>query len=148
MSRHYSAKSARVRTRGSVSVEAVLIIPAFLVFLALLAAIGRTAMVRDDIHAAVVMGARVASMQTNSTDGKTAATQAISAHLARDGTPCVDREIVVNAAALDLPPGQSGSVTATVTCVVLLSDLGVPGLPGKLTSSESFSTAIDIYAER
>jgi len=135
----------RHTSRGSISIEAVLIIPAFLLFLALIAAIGRTAAVRADVHASVVEGARIASMQTGSVQGQTAAEDAIRAHLAQEGVTCLRLDISINSQALDLPPGQPGSVSATVTCVVPLADLAVPGLPGDVTITESFDSALDTY---
>ena len=126
--------------------EAVLIIPAFLLFLALIAAIGRTASTQADIHAAAVEGARIASLATGSTAGTTTAHSAAQAHLTREGVTCLALDIVVDAAALDLPPGYPGTVSVTITCVVPLSDLGVPGLPGQITLRDHFTTPIDPYS--
>ena len=134
-----------MRTVGSVSIEAVLIIPAFLLFLVLILAIGRIAMVKADLHASVVNAARVASMETCSWCADTAARTAITTTLVADKVPCLDPDIVINAAALDQPPGQPGSVSASITCVVQLSDLGVPGMPGQIRITSSFATSIDPY---
>jgi len=130
------------------SIEAVLVIPAFLLFLALIAGIARTAAVRSDVHAAVVEGARIASLETSSTRGESAARDAIVAHLAQQGVTCRALDVTVEAAALDQPPGRPGSVTAAVRCVVPLADLAVPGLPGQVEVAESFTTAIDTYVPR
>ena len=135
-------------TRGSISIEAVLIIPAFLIFLALIAAIGRTAAVQADIHAGVVEGARVASQATSSASAEAAAHAAISAHLNRESIQCTTLNITVNAAVLDQPPGHPGQVRARVSCAVPLADLMVPGLPGTITITESFTTHIDTYTNR
>jgi len=136
------------KQRGSMSIEAVLIIPAFLIFLALIAAIGRTAAVREDLHASVVAGARIASLQTSSQAGESAARTAIESHLSDEGVDCTYIDISINSYAMDLPPGQSGEVTATITCTVPLSDLSVPGLPGQIQLSDTFSTPIDPYSLR
>jgi Flp pilus assembly protein TadG len=136
------------QTRGSISIEAVLIIPAFLLFLALIIALGRVAAAEADIHAAVVEGSRVASLEKNSSTGETAARAAITDHLAREGVRCTTLSVTVDATALDQPPGVPGRVTARVSCVVPLSDLGVPGLPGSVTITESFATHIDTYTNR
>jgi len=128
------------------SIEAVLIIPAFLVFLALIVAIGRTAAVREDLHSSVVAGARIASLQTSSAAGEVEARAAIENHLREEGVACVSIDISINSYALDLPPGQSGEVSATITCTVPLADLSVPGLPGQIHLSETFSTPIDPYS--
>jgi len=135
------------RDRGSMSIEAVLIIPAFLLFLALIAAIGRTAAVREDIHTSVVAGARIASLASSSTEGESSARTAIKDHLSAEGVKCTDIDISINSQALDLLPGQPGEVSATVTCIVPLSDLSVPGLPGQIRLTETFSTPIDPYSQ-
>jgi len=130
------------------SIEAVLIIPAFLVFLALIAAIGRTAAVQEDLHASIVAGARIASLAPSSSAGETQARTAIENHLAEEGVKCTYIDISINSHALDLPPGQPGEVTATITCTVPLSDLSVPGLPGQIRLTDTFSTPIDPYTPR
>lgn len=136
------------KTRGSVSIEAVLIIPAFLIFLALIVAIGRTAAAHTDIHAAAVEGSRIASLATSSTAADSTAKAAITAHLVRESVHCTTLNITIEAAALDKPPGQYGQVQANITCAIPLSDLAVPGLPGSIKFTESFKTAIDAYTNR
>ena len=133
--------------RGSMSIEAVLIIPAFLLFLALIAAIGRAASVTEDLHASVVAGARIASLASSSSAGESAARTAIEDHLSAEGVNCIYIDISINSQALDLPPGQPGEVSATVTCAVPLADLSVPGLPGQIQLTETFSTPIDPYTQ-
>ena len=133
--------------QGSMSIEAVLIIPVFLVFLALIAAIGRTAAVQEDLHASIVAGVRIASLESSSFDGENAARTAIENHLADEGVTCTSSDISINTDALDLPPGQPGEVWATIACTVPLSDLSVPGLPGHIRLTDTFSTPIDPYSQ-
>lgn len=137
----------RRRDHGSMSIEAVLIIPVFLVFLALIAAIGRTAAVQEDLHASIVAAVRIASLQPSSIAGEDAARTAIENHLADEGVRCISSDISINTYALDLPPGQPGEVWATITCMVPLSDLSVPGLPGQIRLTDTFSTPIDPYSQ-
>ena len=134
------------RTRGSVSVEAVMIIPAFLLFLALIAAIGRTAVIREDLHSTAVNASRVASQQTSALEGERAARKVIADQLS--GGTCRTLDISLNTAALDYAPGRPGSVSVTISCVVGLSDLSVPGLPGQIRLTETFTTPIDTYTDR
>ena len=137
---------ALVTQRGSISMEAVIVIPAFLLFLALVVGVGRVSAVRGDLHAAAVNGARTASTQTTSVTGEQAGRKAIEAQLDREKVTCLHLDISLNTSALNLPPGQAGSVTATVTCVVPLADLAIPGLPGQTTIRSSFTTPIDTYS--
>jgi hypothetical protein len=44
--------------------------------------------------------------------------------------------------------GTPASVTATVTCVVNLSDVAIPGLPGTRTITATMSSPLDTYRER
>jgi len=134
--------------RGSVSIEAVMIIPAFLLFLALIVAVARVGSVQADVHAAAVEGARVGSLQDSAAAAEEAARRAIDAHLARENVHCVSQSVAIEASSLDQPPGTPGSVTVTITCLVPLGDLGVPGLPGEVEIRASFSTAIDTYSHR
>jgi len=138
----------RRRTSGSVSIEAVMIIPAFLLFLALIAAVGRTAGAQADIHAAAVEGARITSLASTAAAGDKAAQKAIKAHLTKDKVTCQSLTISINSQVLDKPVGQAGTVTATITCVITLSDLAVPGLPGTITLTDTYAVPIDPYALR
>jgi len=134
-------------TRGSVSIEAVLIIPAFLLFLFLIAAIGRTADVRMDIHSATVQAARTAARETSYL-AENAAQAAFTNHLAREGLTCQNLRIEIDVNALSLAPGQPGYITVSAQCTISLSDLAVPGLPGQITITDQYRTAINPYTER
>jgi len=133
---------------GSVSIEAVLVIPAFLLFLALIAAIGRAASVQEDIHAATVAACRIASQQTTSAAAQLAAENAITTNLGRQGITCDQLDVTIDTTALNQLPGQPGNITVSVGCTIPLSDLSVPGLPGQVTLTDQFSSAIDPYTHR
>jgi len=141
-------RSRMEATAGSVSIEAVMIIPAFLLFMALILAIGRTVSVQADLHASVVAAARIASMQTCALCADTAARDSVVSRLAAEKTPCLNMEISTDTAILDQPLGTPGSVAVTVTCEVPLADLSVPGMPGHIRLTDSFSSSIDPYTPR
>jgi Flp pilus assembly protein TadG len=143
----HPGRTARA-SAGSISIEAVLVIPAFVLFLVLIIAIGRVAMVREDLGAAAVNGTRIASLTTGSAAAETAAREAVTAQLAREGTTCLTLDIGVDTTALDRPPGEPGTVTTTIGCDVPLADLLVPGLPGHWVIRASYSTPIDTYTNR
>jgi hypothetical protein len=138
----------RAPSQGSISIEAILVIPVFIVFLALILAIGRTTAVRCDLHAGVVSGARIASLETSSSSAQLVGVKAIEDYLVQKNITCLSSHVVVDTSAFDLPPGQPGMITARITCIVGLSDLGVPGLPGHFEITESFGTPIDTYSGR
>jgi hypothetical protein len=130
------------------SMEAILIIPAFLLFLALIAAIGRTALIRDDLQAAAVSSSRGVSLQSTAQKGEQVGRQVVHEHLLSTHYSCQRLIIEIDATALNLPAGRHGEVSVTLTCSVPLGDLGVPGLPGFVTLKESFTTPIDPYTLR
>ncbi|MDR0488690.1 MAG: hypothetical protein LBG99_04700 [Propionibacteriaceae bacterium] len=130
------------------SIEAVLVIPVFLLFLALLAGIGRTAMVGQDVHAAVVSATRVAAQYPSARSADIVAHEVIASHLNDNRTPCRSVGVTSNTAALDFGVGRGGTVSVALTCTVSLSDLAIPGLPGEVRITESFSTHIDPYKRR
>ena len=136
------------RDAGSMSIEAVLIVPAFLLFLVALAAVGAVAGVRQDVHAAAVQGARVASMESSAAAGTNAGYAAVNDYLNQEETPCQSRVVEIQAAPLDLPSGQGGSVRVRVTCVVSLAQFTGIGLPGQITVEEAFTAQIDAYVGR
>jgi len=140
--------SRRRGDSGSLSIEAVLIIPAFLLFLVLVAAIGRVAVAHQQVHAAVLAAARTASQAADAVAGQAAGSAAAQASLDLVGPTCRSLTVELDTAALRLPPGQSGLVTARITCVVSLGDLILPGLPGQVTVSESFGASTDPYVNR
>jgi hypothetical protein len=139
-------RSALQRSRGSVSMEAVLIIPVFLLFLGLIAGIGRVAILRDELHILAVNTSRLASLSNSADEAERLVHRTIGEHGGVDS--CRELTITVDAGVLSGPAGQPGMVTVSLTCVVDLSDLVLPGIPGSTTISETFSTAIDTYALR
>jgi hypothetical protein len=54
----------------------------------------------------------------------------------------------VNTAGFAKPVGTPAVVAATVTCVVDLSDLAMPGLPGDRALTSTFTSALDPFRGR
>ncbi|MFF4836972.1 hypothetical protein [Streptomyces sp. NPDC001315] len=54
----------------------------------------------------------------------------------------------VNTGGLNVPVGQVGTVTVTVTCTVNLSDLLLPGVPGARTLTSTAVSVVDQYRQR
>ena len=57
-------------------------------------------------------------------------------------------KVALDTSGFAIRPGQSATVTATVTCPVRLSDLAVPGLPGTRTVSHTATSSLDTFRER
>lgn len=134
--------------RGSEALEAAIGVPAFLLFIALIIAGGRLAIAGQAVEAAATEAARSASIaRTQSTAHSSALSGAISS-LANQKLECASRTVSVDSSGFASPVGTPATVTATVTCVVYLSDVAVPGLPGSKTITATMTSPIDTYRER
>lgn len=134
--------------RGSEAIEAVIGVPAFLLFVVFIVAGGRVAMAHNSVDAAATDAARTASISRTKTTAAHAATTSAKATLANQSLQCVSMSVTVDTSGFAKPPGQPASVSATVTCRVNLSDLTMPGLPGTITITRTMSSPIDTYRER
>jgi Flp pilus assembly protein TadG len=146
-----ATKSMTIRRRsdrGSAVIEAAIGVPAFMLFVVLIIGAGRVAITHQSVEAAAAEAARSASIERTQTAATQAATQAAAAALANQKLQCVSTQITLDTTGFASPVGTPATVTATVTCVVNLSDLAVPGLPGALTITETMSSPIDTYRER
>lgn len=136
------------RERGSVAIEAVIGIPAFLLFVALILLAGRLAIATQTVEAAANDAARTASIARTQAQAASTATAAARTSLANQGLACVSGHVQVDTTGFAAPAGTPAQVTATVTCQVNLADLALPGLPGTRTVTASMRSAIDTYRER
>lgn len=132
--------------RGSAAVEAVVGVPAFVLLILLVIMGGRIALARQAVETAAADASRVASLARDAARAKSRAIEVAEASLANQGITCLDTTITMDTAALRRPPGVPGFVTATVSCVLELSDLGLP-VPSR-TLTATVRSPIDTYAER
>lgn len=127
--------------RGSASLELVLLTPVLVLLVLLVAFAGRTAQTRADVDRAARDAARAASIartpETAVEDGGSAA----SATLTAGDVTC--RTLTVDVDTSTFVAG--GSVRATVTCAVDLTDLGLLGLPGSKSLTATFTQPVDVY---
>jgi Flp pilus assembly protein TadG len=134
--------------RGSAAIEAAVGVPAFLLFIALILGAGRVAIARQAVEAAATEAARSASIERTQPASARAAGEAAAATLANQHLPCLSTLIDVDTSGFAVPVGTPAVVSATVTCVVNLGDVSVPGLPGRLTITETMSSPLDTYRGR
>ncbi|QAY64843.1 pilus assembly protein [Xylanimonas allomyrinae] len=134
--------------RGSSSVEAAIIIPAFVLFLGLVIFAGRTALAHQAVQAAAYDAARAASLERAPSVAQSAAADAAAQTLANRELRCSSTGVDVETSALGAPLGEYGTVTVEVTCVVDIGDLAVPGVPGSTTVTASMSSPVDAHRER
>ena len=133
--------------RGSATVEFVIGVPVFTLLILLAIMGGRVALARQAVDAAAADAARVASLSRDATKAKNAAIDVAELSLANQGIACLETTVTVDTAALRRPAGTPGSVTATLTCVLKLGDLGLPATTSR-TITSTVTSPIDTYSER
>lgn len=134
--------------RGSTSLEAAIVVPAFLLFVGLIIFAGRTALAHQAVQSAAYDAARAASLARSPDVAERAARDAVAQTLSNLELRCAETSVVVDTSALSAPLGEYGTVAAEVTCVVDLGDLAVPGMPGTRTVRVSMSSPVDAFRER
>jgi Flp pilus assembly protein TadG len=133
---------------GAVAVEAAILAPALLLILALLMFGGRNAIATGAVEQAAVDAARAASLARTGAHADTAARDAAARSLADQDLDCATITIRVDTSGFRTRPGESASVDATVVCLLRLSDLALPGLPGSKRISATAVSVVDTYRER
>ena len=138
-----AVKRGEVRAeRGSVAIEAAMLVPAFIVVIALVVAAGRMQTVDGVVAQAARDAARAASL-TNPVNAQ-AGVKAAQVTLASQGVTCASVQVVPHT---NVPAGQVGTVTATLSCTVKLSDLW-SGLPGSVPVKQVFTAEVDVYRSK
>jgi hypothetical protein len=135
--------------RGNAPLELVLIAPIILMLIGLMIAAGRTSIAQGALDAAARAAARQASVAPTQAAAVRAALAGAESALRADGLDCRPTVFLAGiAAAFGTQPGQPAQVHARVVCVVRLSDLVVPGVPGSLTLRAVFTSPLDPYRSR
>jgi Flp pilus assembly protein TadG len=141
------------REAGNAALELVILAPVLLFLLGLIIAFGRVSTAQNAVSDAAQDAARQASLQLNPADAIAAGQASAQAALAADGLHCNPQVTVHTNGGNGLPGFQAqvglpAAVSATVTCVVSLAPIAVPGLPGSRTISETFTSPLDPFRER
>ena len=139
---------AAARERGSTVIEVAIGVPAFMLFVGLIVFAGRVAVANQAVGSAATEAARTASISRTQGQAADMARAAATQALSNQKVNCLRMTISVDTSGFGSPAGTPASVRATVTCVVNLSDLSVPGVPGTRTVSASMSSPLDTYRER
>jgi Flp pilus assembly protein TadG len=136
------------RDRGSATIEAVIVAPAFLLFVGLIIGAGRVAIAHQSVEAAAAEAARTASVARTAGQARADATSSAQHTLANQGLQCATLTVAVDTTGFATPVGTPARVTATVVCVVSLADLSVPGMPGTLRVEATVGSPLDTYRGR
>jgi Flp pilus assembly protein TadG len=141
------------REAGNAALELVILAPVLLFLLGLIIAFGRVSTAQNAVADAAQDAARQASLQLDPADAIAAGQASAQAALAADDLHCDPRVTVHTSGGNGLPGfqaqvGQPAAVSATVTCVVSLAQIVVPGLPGTRTITKTFTSPLDPYRAR
>lgn len=140
---------ARLRDEGgSSALEIVIIAPAFVAILVLLAAGGRLALAGNAVESAASAAAREASLSRDAVGAQTAAEAMARTSMTQSGVTCLTLTVTIDSSGLNAPLGNTGTVGATVTCTVALSDTAMIGLPGTRDLNGAAISPVDAYRER
>jgi hypothetical protein len=101
----------------------------------------------SQVQAAAFAAARDASLTGSPVDAQQHAVDAARASL-QGNLRCDDMRLALDDSGLDTGLGQTGSVSATVTCTVHFLSIRLPGIPTASTISQTATSPIDPYRER
>jgi Flp pilus assembly protein TadG len=133
---------------GSASLEVVLLTPALVALLTLLVVGGRVALAGTSVEQAADEAARSASIARTAGGARKEAEAGALRALAEQDLRCASVDVAVDTSGFAVPVGTPARVSATVTCLVRLSDLAVPGFPGSRIVTASAVSPLDTYRER
>ena len=130
------------------TIEAVIGVPAFALFVVLIIFAGRVAIAQQAVQSAAAAAARSASIARTQLAAIADAQRAAAGDLADQDIPCVTRQVQVDATGFAAPVGTPAKASVTVTCVIALADLALPGVPGTKAITATMGSPIDTYRER
>jgi len=127
--------------RGSLTLELVVLTPVLLLVLLTSLVFGRIVEARQQVVEAARAGAEAASILP--TVGTAQWVGSINSAINLIGTTHTCAHATISVDTSHFTPG--GFVTAHVSCLVTLSDIGFPGLPGSTTVKASATAPLDPY---
>lgn len=136
------------RERGSASIEAVIVLPAFLLFVSLIIAAGRVQIAHQAVDAAAAEAARAASISRTAGEAQQVGTVSGQQALTNQHLACDPATISIDTTGFSVPVGSPAQVSANVVCVVDLGDVAIPGLPGSITITSQAQSPLDVFRGR
>lgn len=134
--------------RGSATIEAAIGVPAFALFVGLIIFGGRTATTHEALQSAAADAARSASISRDAETARASAQQAATASIANQDIGCSSVAVTVDTSDFKKLPGVPGTLGVTVSCVLDLADLTIPGVPGSRMMRATMSSPLDTWRER
>jgi hypothetical protein len=134
--------------RGSLAVEMAMIAPGLLFIIALVYAYGRVGQVNGVMESGTRDAARSATLARSQGDAERRAQAAVADALKAAPPSCRDHVTVTVVGADPDHPGafvRGAPIRVEASCRYDISDLGLPGAPGSLTSRSTFTSMLDPY---
>lgn len=135
---------AETRDAGNAVVETAILAPLFIMFLAGLLVAMRVAHGSAVVAQAAADAARQASIARTTDQARTDASTSAMRTLRDRGLHCTP-SVQLDLSGFDRQVGQTATVSARVTCVIRLSDLTLPSMPGSRTITKTHRSPIDPY---
>ena len=136
--------------RGAAAIEAVLVAIALGLFIGLIILGGRVEMAKQAVQSAAYDAARSASISRSSGEANSSGQSSAMASLSQQGIQCTRSDVTIDTSAFNTALGTSGSaalVSATVTCTIDVSGLGIPGITTH-TITQTMTSPLDSYRGR
>jgi Flp pilus assembly protein TadG len=133
--------------RGNAVVEAAILAPVLILFLAGLLTGARIRGASAAVSQAAADAARQASIARTPAQARIAAATSALATLRDKGLHCTPR-VSLDLSGFAQPVGQPATVTARVTCTVRLSEVAAPGFPGSRTVTKIHRSPLDSFRAR
>lgn len=132
---------------GSSTLELAVLSIGLLLVVSAVIGIGRIQIASHGVEEAARAAAREASIARTTTEARANAVGAATSTLSDQGLTCQGMSVEVDLADFAKAAGTHGTVTAYVSCNVLLADVMLPLLPGRIPISTQIDSPIDTYRE-
>lgn len=139
MSTARDCRRRRREERGSLSVEMAMVAPGLLLIFGLIFAYGRVGQVNGTLESGTRDGARTATQARSYDEAQQLATKAVKEAIKDAPKRCQDSLNVRISGRFAL--GEP--VTVSADCRYGLSDIGLPGAPGTVHTTSSFTSMLD-----
>lgn len=136
------------RERGAAAVEFALLLPLFVLLVSVVVGGARVWLARATLEQASAAAARTASLARTPAAAVSGAKAAAASQATTAGLRCSGLGVEVDADGLAASAGKPARAVVTVSCVVPLGDVLVPGWPGELALSATSFSVIDSYRGR
>lgn len=134
--------------RGTGTLEMAIIGGAFVLVLVLAGLLVRVTQTGNAVESAADAAAREASLARDTGQAQNAAATMANMSLAQAGVDCVNLVVSIDSAGINAPLGTTGTVSATITCTITVSNSVLIGLPGTREVTATAISPVDAYRER